>query len=100
MLPYLEGVNLYYEWKKVNEHLKLSVSQSNGRIQNLEELTNLMAKALAELLKPIVEKMWLQKQQGLVGSIGLILTPDFDNMSPKQVLREYLKLLKEIDEEK
>lgn len=57
MLPYLEGVDLYYEWKKVNEHLKLSVSRSNGIIQNLEELTNLMAKALAELLKPIVEKI-------------------------------------------
>ena len=99
MLPYLEGVDLYYEWKKVNEYLKLSVFQSNGRIQNLEELTNLMAKALAELLKPIVEKMWLQKQQGIVGSIGVILTPDFDNMSPKQVFREYLKLLEQTNKE-
>lgn len=57
ILPYLEDVDLYYEWKRLMNISNCPFPDPNGIIQDLEELANLMTKALAELLKPIVEKI-------------------------------------------
>jgi len=64
-------------------------------VGNLEEVTDLTAKALAELLKPIIRKIWLQRQQGASGTIGLMTKPDFEEMEPKELLKEFLKLTRE-----
>jgi len=86
------------EYKKAEPNISVRRTYStNTRLENLEEITNLAAKALAELLKPILEKLWLQQQLDLetVGeTIGLLRKPDFENMSEKEIIKEYLRLTK------
>ena len=66
-------------------------SNGNGRIAGMEDAVNLVSGALTELLWPIVEKMWNERQQSST-SLGLIITPDFKNMEPKKLLEEFLRL--------
>lgn len=69
-------------------------SNGNGRITEVEEVTNLIASALAELIRPAIEKAYQIKQQKS-GSLGLIINPDFRSMEPKKLLEEFLRLVRE-----
>lgn len=95
MLTYfLDREDLRDQWKKVTDFLSLE-PRANGRVNNLEEMIDLMAKDLTELLKPIVRTMWLQQQQGGGQSLGFMEIPNFEGMSERELLKEYLRLLKE-----
>jgi len=37
MSPYYEGVNLYEQWKKINDHLRLTQTNGNGRISDMQK---------------------------------------------------------------
>jgi len=91
---YLGDTDLREGFLKLSNVLRLKSPQGNGRVNNLEEITDLTAKALAELLKPIMEKLWLQQQLGGGGTIGLVRKPDFESMSEKEIIKEYLRLTK------
>jgi len=51
MQPYYQGVNLHEQWKKVNDHLRLSVTRTNGRISNLQEALDLVMKTLRKMVE-------------------------------------------------
>jgi hypothetical protein len=96
MEPYYAGVNLYEQWKKINEHLHLTQSNGNGKITSIQELTDLMAEALSNILKPEIEKI-LRKNPTLKDTlkVGVPLKPHA--MSPREILEQYIKLVKRED---
>jgi hypothetical protein len=98
---YINNVQLKEDFKKVSNVLRLrKIGNSNGRIEDLEEVMKLMSNALGELLRPIVERMWhekqqyQQKQEYQPNTIGLMIMPDFKHMEPQAILKEYVKLLR------
>ena len=92
---YINNVQLKGDFRKISNILRLrKLGNGNGRIADMEDAVNLVSGALTELLRPIVEKMWNERQQSST-SLGLIITPDFKNMEPKKLLEEFLKLSKE-----
>jgi len=94
MQPYYQGVNLYEQWKKVNNHLQLTqTTSSNGRIASLEELTEIAAEALADLVKPVIREKLIEKGRPTQrDTMGLIYMPNIDKMSPRELLELYVKL--------
>jgi site-specific recombinase XerD len=91
---YINNVQLKEDFKKVSDILRLKKANGNGRIGSMEEVMNLMAAALTELLRPIVARMWSEKQRS-TSTLSLIIDPDFEHMEPKKLLEEFLKLTKE-----
>jgi len=75
MSPYYEGVNLYEQWKKVNDHLRLTPQQGNGRVDNLQTAIDLVMKALRKII---------EKETGISG--GEEGTP-----SDKEVIEMFLE---------
>lgn len=69
------------------------LQRTNGRINELEEILNLTKEAVGELLRPIVERLYYQRQSKDI--LGLSeMPPDFRNMETKELLKEYLKLVR------
>ncbi len=96
MDPYYVNIQLKPWFIEIANKLRLTPTKNNGRVGNLEEITDLTAKALAELLKPILKKIWLQQQLGEGGeTLGVLQRPDFESMSTREIIQEYLKLSKE-----
>lgn len=92
---YINNVQLKEDFKKVSNVLRLSrVSNGNGRIEDIDEAVRIVSDALSELLRPIVERMWQEKQQNRPNTptLGLMIIPNFKTMEPQAVLKEYLKL--------
>jgi len=95
MNPYYVNMKLRPWFIEIANQLRLTPTKNNGRVGNLEEITDLTAKALAELLKPTLKKIWLQQQQARGKTLGLLVMPNFESMSEKEILKEYLRLSKE-----
>ena len=57
---------------KIARALRLRrVGSGNGRIEDIDEAVKVMSAALSELLRPIVERMWYEKQQNKPNTLGL-----------------------------
>jgi len=90
---YINNVQLKEDFKKVSNVLRLRrVGSGNGRIEDIDEAVKIVSAALGELLRPIVERMWYEKQQSKPDTVGLMIIPNFKTMEPQALLREYLKL--------
>jgi integrase len=92
---YINNVQLKEDFKKVSSVLRLRrVSNGDGRIENIDEAVKVVCAALAEALRPTVEKMWNERQQNRSSTptLGLIIVPNFKAMDPQALLKEYLKL--------
>jgi len=57
MSPYFEGVNLYEQWQKVNEHLRLAPSGGNGRISDLQKENEELRRVMRTIAKFVGEEM-------------------------------------------
>jgi integrase len=57
MSPYFEGVNLYEQWQKVNEHLRLVPSGGNGRISDLQKENEELRRVMRTIAKFVGEEM-------------------------------------------
>ena len=64
-----------------------------------DELTQVTVEAVAELLRPIIGRKLMERQLSAGrGTIGRLRRPDLRGLSPKEVIRLFLKL-QESDEE-
>jgi len=100
ILTYVNGVNLAKDFLKVSNVLRLKGAKANGRVTDIEETVDLVSECLAEMLRPIIERKLLERQLSKGGeTIGLIRRPDLESISAKEVLKTYLRLMKEEKEE-
>jgi hypothetical protein len=92
---YINNVQLKEDFKKVSGVLRLrKIGSGNGRIEDIDEAVKIVSTALGELLRPIVERLWYEKQQNRpnTSAMGLMIMPNFKTMEPQAILKEYLKL--------
>lgn len=90
---YINNVQLKEDFKKVSGVLRLrKVGSGNGQIKDIDEALKVVSAAVGELLRPIVERLWYEKQQSKPNTLGLMLMPNFKTMEPQAILKEYLKL--------
>ena len=98
---YINGVRLKEDFVKISNVLRVNEPQQNSRMLTLEEALELLVEVQKEELLEKVKKLWNEqhgrfKYQRSAGSMGLIIMePDFEGMGPKELLEEYLKLLRE-----
>jgi integrase len=57
MSPYYEGVNLYEQWKKINEHLRLTQTNGNGKVANLEKENEELRSVMKVIARFVAEEM-------------------------------------------
>jgi integrase len=57
MEPYYEGVNLHEQWTKVNEHLRLTQTNGNGKVANLERELGELRQAMRVIAKYVSEEI-------------------------------------------
>ena len=85
MLTYmLNRHDLREHWKKVTDVLDLEPTRANGRVDNLQEALDLVMKTLRTMIQRELEA---QMKKGR----GLPITIDFDELSDKEILEQYLK---------
>jgi hypothetical protein len=100
---YINGVRLKEDFMKISNVLRINEPQSNLRSPTFEEVLDLVSEAQKDDLREKVKKLWNEKYgqfktTGSAGMAGLVITePNFDAMSPKELLTEYLKLRKRKD---
>ncbi len=100
-LTYISQAQLRDTFLRISNVLRIMEPQPNAKIPTLEEAVDLVMKVQKEELLVKVKKLWNQKYgvyatTGSEGTMGLMMRPpDFENMSPKELLKEYLKLLRE-----
>lgn len=94
MSPYYVKVKLKPLFERVAEELKLieRAIGNDNRIDNVETMANLVGKALANALLPELKKLYLEQQKTSGDTIGFIEIPNFDAMSPKTLLEQYIEL--------
>ena len=71
---------------------------NHERLNRLEESFNLIWEAFMETMKQTIKKEYFKKmleKSGERETLELITLPNVDSMSPKEIVKEYLKLLKE-----
>jgi integrase len=98
MDPYYVKVELMPLFERVADKLRLTgyAEANDGRIDNLENFANLMGKVLAEaLLLPAIRKLWREQQKTAGDTVQFITVPNFDAMTPKELLELYLQLKKQ-----
>jgi hypothetical protein len=99
---YINGVKLKEDFVKISNVLRVNEVPQNSKMLTLEEAVNLVAQVQKEELLEKVKRLWDEKHgqfasPGSSTTLGLtIMMPDFERMTPKQLLQEYLKL-KEAD---
>ncbi len=100
-LTYISQAQLRETFQKISNVLRIHVPQPKAKIPALEEAVDLVMEVQKEELLEKVKKLWNEKYgiyatTGSGQTMGLMRRqPDFKNMSPKQLLKEYLKLLRE-----
>lgn len=100
-LTYISQAQLGETFLKISNVLRISEPQSNAKIPTLEEAVEIVMEVQKEELLEKVKKLWNEKHgiyatTGSGQTMGLVRRPpDFKNMSPKQLLKEYLELLRE-----
>lgn len=81
---FLDREGLRNEWQKVIDVLSLEPNRANGRIDNLQEALDLVMKTLRTMIQRELEA---QMKKGK----GLPITINFDELSDKEILEQYLK---------
>jgi integrase len=100
---YINGVRLKEDFIKISNVLRINEPQSSLRSPTFEEVLDLVSEVQKDDLREKVKKLWNEKYgqfktTGSPGMAGLVITePNFDAMSPKELLTEYLKLRKRKD---
>lgn len=61
MSPYYEGVNLCEQWKKINDHLRLTQTNGNGRITDLQKENEELRNVMKVIAKFVAEEMRKQR---------------------------------------
>jgi len=102
MLTYwLNRTELRDHWKKVVGALPLEATRVYVRLPSIEEAVELVMEVQKQELLGKVKKLWSEKHGKYTSTgsgeiLGLMLTqPDFEKMTPKELLKKYLELLKE-----
>jgi len=84
MLTYfLDREDLRDYWKKVTDFLPLE-PQANGRVTSLQEMTNLLAKALAKIIRRELQAQGYGKE-----TLGFLV--DYSKFSDKEILEQFLE---------
>jgi len=100
-LTYISQAQLGETFLKISNVLRINEPQSNAKIPTLEEAVELVMEVQKRELLQKVKTLWNEKygifaSSGSGETMGLMTRPpDFENMSPKELLKEYLELLKE-----
>ena len=100
-LTYISQAQLREASLKIANVLRINEPKPNAKMVSLKEAVDLMMEVRKEQLLKKVEKLWNEKYSiyaatGSGQTMGLVRRrPDFKNMSPKQLPKEYLKLLRE-----
>jgi len=100
-LTYISQAQLSETFLKISNILRINEPQLNAKMPSLEKAVELVMEVQKEELLVKVKKLWNEKYgiyatTGSGQTMGLVRRPpDFQNMSPKQLLKEYLKLLRE-----
>lgn len=98
---YINGVQLKEDFLKISNVLRINEPQPNPKMPSLEEAVELVMQVQKEELLEKVKKLWNEKWGKYIPTesgetLGLMIRqPDFETMSPKELLEEYLELLKE-----
>lgn len=98
---YINGVQLREDFVRISNVLRINEPQSNAKMPSLEEAVELVMQVQKEELLGKVKKLWNEKYGRFAGSgtgetMGLMIRqPDFDRMTPKELLKEYLELIRE-----
>lgn len=102
MQGYLLDQDLKKSATKIQDALKITETRSNnGRVVTLEKAVELVMEVQKQELLEKVKKLWNEKwgkyiSTGSGETLGLMIRrPDFENMSAKELLRQYLELTKE-----
>jgi len=97
-LTYISQAQLSEAFLKISNVLRINEPQPNARMPSLEKAVELVMEVQRQELLEKVKKLWNEKHgtyatTGSEGTMGLMMRPpDFKNMSPKELLKEYLKL--------
>jgi len=100
-LTYISQAQLSEAFLKISNVLRINEPQPNARMPSLEKAVELVMEVQRQELLEKVKKLWNEKHgiyatTGSGGTMGLMMRPpDFESMSPKELLKEYLKLQKE-----
>jgi len=98
---YISQAQLRDTFLKIQDVLRINKPQPNTKIPSLEKAVDLVMEVQKQELLEKVKKLWNEKwgkyvPTGSGETMGLMIRrPDFENMSPEELLREYLELLKE-----
>lgn len=60
---------------------------------SFEEILKTVTAVLVELVRPALQRVWLQ-QQGSYETLGLITKPTFEDKEPIEILSEFLMVAK------
>ena len=102
MDPYYVNVKLKPWFIEIAKKLRLTgyPSENHDRMNSIEEVTTLVSECLAEMLRPVIERKLLERQLSRGGeTMGLLMKPDLEGKSAKDILQAYLRLAKEEKEE-
>jgi len=100
-LTYISQAQLRETFLKIANVLRIIEPATNTKIPTLEEAVGLVMEVQKQELLEKVKRLWNEKYGKYAGpgtgeTMGLMVRqPDFDHMTPKELLREYLELLKE-----
>jgi hypothetical protein len=83
-------------FERVADKLRLTgyAEANDDRIDSIENFANLMSKVLVEALLPAIKKLW-REQKAVGDTMGFMTVPDFDAITPKELLEQYLQLKKQ-----
>lgn len=101
-IPKSDDTYLYPDMKegflKLSAVLKLKSKTVNGKISDIEELSKICSEAVAEVLKPTIRKILIERmahEKRDSTTIGLIEMPNLGTMSSREILELFLKLKRE-----
>ena len=97
---YVSQLELREIYRDVMNRIEISKAKplNHERLNRLEESFNLIWEAFMETMKQTIKKEYFKKmleKSGERETLELITLPNVDSMSPKEIVKEYLKLLKE-----
>lgn len=100
-LTYISQAQLRDTFLNISNVLRINEPQSNAKAPSLEEAVDLVMEVQKQELLEKVKKLWNEKwgkyiPTGSGETLGLMIRrPNFEEMSPKELLKEYLELVKE-----
>ena len=97
---YVSPLELREAYRSVMDRIEISkvTPLNHEKLSRLEENFNLMWEAFMETMKQTIKNAYFKKmleRSSERETLGLITLPNVDSMSPKEIVKEYLKLLKE-----